>query len=1169
MADKSFFSRVFSKDTADSDIKSLQDRLDIVAGEAYDRESYDSKFIEAEASSSGGNFMANFTGVDQIVDTAALQRVYATETWVYGAVNAISDTVAALPIRLEKRREYKRTVFNDLLGDKETITNEAWEAAAGAKLNKLFQCPNPHTTKSEFINLICIDLLTSGDYYIYLDSDQDLSALAESAVNGEAAEANSPWGRLRSAMQQNTHIKAMYRIPPSMIRPVLDEGRACIAGYVLQTDKGTCVFDKAEIIHVKLPNPNDQLVGLSPLIPAFKPVLLDRFSTEHMIRFYKSGARLGGIITTDKALNKEQLGRFQRTFETNFTGRQNHHRTLILPPGMKYEQVEQNPAETALLEFCRYNREAILSAYRVPPIKLGILDNANYANARVQLKLFFTQTVKKYLDFIQEGFNTHPAMLLDNRDYRIQFDLSNVEELQEDLKEKAMAASEMLKAGATVDEVRESVWKKGPILGGNQSPVVVEMKAKERMGFNALDSESPNAPAEASTANQQAIEENQITDPTLSLNGAQVQAMIAIVQQVAQGFLPRASGIEMIIASFSVPRDAAERIMGEVGNTFSVSPDKPISEPTSVDAPGMGDTGKSEKEAMPDVQADTACLSDVTPTTATFSERVAQLVEAFVAGGIPIALAIRKAIEQARQEGFSDPEDDGPNNGGGTKPEEGVAQEPKNEEGKELGTQPGDAGASLVHTDIGTNKPKKEPCIACGKLDCQCEDKTGGKPSYAQFLSDEIAKLTDDVNITPALIADIKNRYEALGTVKEVSYANGHTKDSVTAHWKGFIEKTDPLIVKRHIELKKFFDKYKSIVMNRFGANLKSYGMHKARDNDDTDDILDPEAYKKLIDDYIAQIDKTLNSAMEAGYADTLVEFNFGPSTEEAKEALRKYALMSAKSVEETTREQLKIMLNDMFDSGKSVTEIGVAIRDKFAEIDMGRAMTIARTETMTAVSLGKAAKRTEWQQRFPEAKLMKMWVTAKDDRVRDTHEELEGVSVESNEAFDNGLMYPRDPSSDDASEVINCRCDVIDYAAEDKDLVESALDDEKFFHDIECPVYKGGPGSGCHGDNCGRPSSGRNEDVIVVGNGKPVRISDGGVTSGPPTVSTVEPRSADAIRDDLVRARDAAAIAEAALKEKPADQDARNTAGRARARVRELEREGRAAARERSKPKK
>lgn len=60
-----------------------------------------------------------------------------------------------------------------------------------------------------------------------------------------------------------------------------------------------------------------------------------------------------------------------------------------------------------------------------------------------------------------------------------------------------------------------------------------------------------------------------IKDPTASLNGAQVEAMKEIVLDVAQGLLPRDTGIQMIVASFPVSEEQAEKIMGSVGAGFA------------------------------------------------------------------------------------------------------------------------------------------------------------------------------------------------------------------------------------------------------------------------------------------------------------------------------------------------------------------------------------------------------------------------------------------------------------------------------------------------------------------------------------------------------------------------------------------------------------------------
>jgi hypothetical protein len=55
-----------------------------------------------------------------------------------------------------------------------------------------------------------------------------------------------------------------------------------------------------------------------------------------------------------------------------------------------------------------------------------------------------------------------------------------------------------------------------------------------------------------------------------ALNGAQVQAAAAIVQQVALRQLPRDSGVAQLVEFFNLPPDKAERIMGAVGRTFFI-----------------------------------------------------------------------------------------------------------------------------------------------------------------------------------------------------------------------------------------------------------------------------------------------------------------------------------------------------------------------------------------------------------------------------------------------------------------------------------------------------------------------------------------------------------------------------------------------------------------------
>lgn len=76
--------------------------------------------------------------------------------------------------------------------------------------------------------------------------------------------------------------------------------------------------------------------------------------------------------------------------------------------------------------------------------------------------------------------------------------------------------------------------------------------------------------------------------------------------------------------------------------------------------------------------------------------------------------------------------------------------------------------------------------------------------------------------------------------------------------------------------------------------------------------------------------------------------------------------------------------------------------------------------------------------------KVVKVWSATMDDRTRDSHAFLDGVSVKVNEEFPNGLMYPCDPGGS-AEEYWNCRCelsmDVEGYERDWSDLSQRNTD--------------------------------------------------------------------------------------------------------------------------------
>ena len=83
--------------------------------------------------------------------------------------------------------------------------------------------------------------------------------------------------------------------------------------------------------------------------------------------------------------------------------------------------------------------------------------------------------------------------------------------------------------------------------------------------FNHVELDAPEEPQPAVAS----MEESGKTAQEISLNGAQVSSMLEVVSQVAGGFLPRSTGVEILLAAFPVSRTQAENIMGAVGKGFT------------------------------------------------------------------------------------------------------------------------------------------------------------------------------------------------------------------------------------------------------------------------------------------------------------------------------------------------------------------------------------------------------------------------------------------------------------------------------------------------------------------------------------------------------------------------------------------------------------------------
>jgi len=138
--------------------------------------------------------------------------------------------------------------------------------------------------------------------------------------------------------------------------------------------------------------------------------------------------------------------------------------------------------------------------------------------------------------------------------------------------------------------------------------------------------------------------------------------------------------------------------------------------------------------------------------------------------------------------------------------------------------------------------------------------------------------------------------------------------------------------------------------------------------------------------------------------------------------------------ITDTIREALRKQIKVGFDKGESVDEIADRLKKQF-QATRARCRTIARTEINQANNTGH---QLQAQQNFG-TNYDKVWVTARDMRVRKTHQALNGIRLKATQPFNNGLQHPHDPQGS-AAEVINCRCTLMYFPHKPESLIEKKL---------------------------------------------------------------------------------------------------------------------------------
>lgn len=281
--------------------------------------------------------------------------------WVYGCVRAIAEEVAKQKFRLFQ-------VTKD--GTHEEIFDH--------ELLDLLDGVNPFQTGYDLKYLTSSHLELAGNSYWLLD--------------GVKSETDKP--------------TAIFLLSPRYTNPIPAKLPEFLKGYKYSVNGETQEFKPYQILHFKYPDPNDQYQGIGTVQAIIDWIQTDNFANEVNMNYFKNGARLGGLLSSENAITDAQMKVLRASFENLYKGAGNAYRVAVLPKGVKYDEASSTPKDMDFANMQSVMRDKILSGFRVPKTILGSSESeTNRATAETSNYVFAARTLKPKLELIVQQLN--------------------------------------------------------------------------------------------------------------------------------------------------------------------------------------------------------------------------------------------------------------------------------------------------------------------------------------------------------------------------------------------------------------------------------------------------------------------------------------------------------------------------------------------------------------------------------------------------------------------------------------------------------------------------------------------------------------------------------------------------------------------------------------------
>lgn len=397
---------------------------------------------------SGGNYSEH----------VALSNGLEASVWAYASINLVCNAFSSVDWFAE-----------ELKADKAS-GSRVWRRMETQPVARLLDSPNPYQSRVDFMNRECLHVMLTGNSYAFIVMRRG----------------------------QNPFVKELHPIDPDDIEEVESDNRLItkhvIDHYEGATESGEIVeWSTKEIFHTMLQDPDRIWKGFAPFRAALRTIETDSAAVDWNKNALDQRVVSDVAITLDTVLSDDQFNEVVDQIQNEYGGSRAARRPMVLGAGANVQKLIPTPVEMDFTTSRKINLSEISSSFGVLPA-LFSPDAATFSNLKEARRALWIDTVIPLLRVYQASINRQLMWPYHGKDKRINYDLTQVEALKDNLEQRVGAWETMINNGVPLNMASTHLQIGLPSIEGGDEPHGLRPIASQIIQTNPGEGPAPRAP---------------------------------------------------------------------------------------------------------------------------------------------------------------------------------------------------------------------------------------------------------------------------------------------------------------------------------------------------------------------------------------------------------------------------------------------------------------------------------------------------------------------------------------------------------------------------------------------------------------------------------------------------------------------------------------------------